>query len=246
LKYFITLQKNGLVTFTLLFFIYFIEKSFASLGLPPLPESLNVSASPHSVNTDHEPAKLLRRKFNVLDDLQLDGGTVLWRMHTEHSGLSTYDTETDIVRYVILDAITALGLVKELDCINELSLFRLRADIWIVVKKSGVPVGVLQVKKHKEDSNVLNNENVHGQILDYMLCLKSFHGLQHIFGIVTTYSQWRIYWLPECDEVAAARSVRDLNSNHIKELNGNMVEDNPISNKEISIVSHVSTKYLFF
>jgi hypothetical protein len=111
------------------------------------------------------------------------------------------------------------------------------------VKRSGVPIGVVEVKKHKENSEVLSKESVHGQIYDYMLRLKSFHGLQHVFGIVSTFSQWRIYWLPECDEVAAASSVDDQSSNHKIELNGDITDDERQTNTEISIVSHSSTKY---
>jgi len=43
---------------------------------------------------------------------------------------------------------------------------------------------------------------VHGQIYDYMLRLKTFFGLRNVFGIVSTYKEWRFYWFPETDGAA--------------------------------------------
>lgn len=43
--------------------------------------------------------------------------------------------------------------------------------------------------------SVLDNENVLGQLFDYMKRLESFYGLQHIFGIIIDYVYWRICWL---------------------------------------------------
>ncbi len=48
---------------------------------------------------------------------------------------------------------------------------------------------------------------MHGQIYDYMLRLQSYYGLRNVFGIVTTYEQWRFYWFPSCDEVAAGEEI---------------------------------------
>lgn len=80
----------------------------------------------------------------------------------------------------------------------------------MVVSKSGIPVGVIEVKKTPKEIDIMNHPQVHGQILDYMLRLKSFHGLRSVFGIVSTYSQWRFYWLPECDKAAEASTVDEF------------------------------------
>ncbi len=46
------------------------------------------------------------------------------------------------------------------------------------------------------------SKRVHGQIYDYMLRLRHFFGQQLVFGIVTTYNEWRVYWLPDCNDAA--------------------------------------------
>jgi len=58
----------------------------------------------------------------------------------------------------------------------------------------GKPVGVVEVKKPQQ--GVLDHPNVLGQLLDYLLQLRYFHGLLWSFGILTTYEEWRICWLP--------------------------------------------------
>ena len=58
-----------------------------------------------------------------------------------------------------------------------------------------------------EEKSILENKIVLGQLYDYMLQLHSYHGLQNVFGIVATYNEWRICWLPEVDTAARAISI---------------------------------------
>jgi hypothetical protein len=44
-------------------------------------------------------------------------------------------------------------------------------------------------------------------MFDYLMRLKSFHGIRFAFGIVTTYNKWRIYWLSDASACAAATIV---------------------------------------
>jgi hypothetical protein len=131
---------------------------------------------------------------------------MIWGAYRK-SGL-TYGSESDIqsfVRLVLMDAICEAGLSKEVTCNIELSIYHLRPDIWILCTSSGVPIGVVEVKK--PDQNIMNSSLLHGQIYDYMLRLRHFVGLKSIFGIATTYAQWRIYWLPDTDEDAKSSHI---------------------------------------
>ena len=49
--------------------------------------------------------------------------------------------------------------------------------------------------KTPSTKNILENHYVAGQLYDYMMRLRSFYGLKAVFGIMTTYSAWRICWL---------------------------------------------------
>jgi len=80
----------------------------------------------------------------------------------------------------------------------------------VVMNERGVPVGVCEVKK--PGRTIINSPVVHGQIYDYMLRLRSFHGLKHVFGIVSTYEQWRLYWLDDCCSAATATDLAAASS----------------------------------
>jgi len=73
----------------------------------------------------------------------------------------------------------------------------------------GIPAGVIEVKTPKKDAGVLESPFLAGQLYDYMMLLRSFYGLQSIFGVMTTYSEWRICWLDtsESRSLAAATSL---------------------------------------
>ena len=77
---------------------------------------------------------------------------------------------------------------------------------------SGTTRKSARIKEKKEETQnteetsifkTMKHSQVHGQIFDYMLLLKHFYGLKYIFGIVTNYMEWRIYWLPTSDDAAA-------------------------------------------
>jgi hypothetical protein len=175
-------------------------------GLPPLGNR-NGATSPSSTSEARHPAaKFKQGKFNLLANMTLTAAPGIWSQH-QTGGLESWGSESDIqgfVKIVLTDAIFAVGLKNRLHCFNELSVFSIRPDIWIVVNNRGVPVGVCEVKT--PGSSIMESDIIHGQIFDYMLQLRSFHGLKHVFGIVSTYKQWRIYWLNDknCRNAAAS------------------------------------------
>ena len=78
----------------------------------------------------------------------------------------------------------------------------------LIICEFGIPVGVLEVKTSSSTRGTtpLSKEKVLGQIFDYLVHLKNYTGRRDVFGILTTYHEWRVVWLPESDE--AARSTK--------------------------------------
>ncbi len=197
-----------------------IDKTFATDGLPPIAEDPGGTPSKASLNTNHAEATLIERPVNSIQNLALRGGTAIWGKYKNRNEPFLWSSESDIqqlVKDVIEDAIAAAGVAREVVCQNELSVFQLRPDIWILLNRGNtfvhmkitvegkMPIGIVEVKKPDED--VMNHRLLHGQILDYLLRLKSFYGLQDVFGIASTYKQWRFYWLSDCDAAAASQVV---------------------------------------
>jgi len=75
-------------------------------------------------------------------------------------------------------------------------------DIFLLVaddKGFKKPIGIVEVKKPTNSD--MDHEKFHGQMFTYLHLLQIYHGLDHAFGILTNYNQWRFYWLPNSDEV---------------------------------------------
>jgi hypothetical protein len=180
-------------------------------GLPKLGPRFCSSSDP-AVNVEHMTAKLkVKENFQLLKNIP--SRTFVSRIWTDLGNEQTlsWGSESDIqgyVKLVIRDVITAAGLEGEVSCMNELCIFRIRPDIWIVIKE-GFPIGVLEVKK--PDKKIMENERLHGQIFDYMIRLRNFYGQKHVFGIVSTYEEWRIYWLAndDCNDAAEASQIEN-------------------------------------
>lgn len=185
-------------------------KTFFLNGIPPLGERSG-SKSRGSVSKEkHDDAVLLERTFGLFPDELVcrQDTTVLWQLYEVAGCSNDWGSESDIqgmVKQVLQTAIYTIGLQGKLKCFNELSIFDLRPDIWIVCT-GGVPIGVVDVKKPGEDET-LQNPYVQGQIFDYMLQLQSFFGLEHVFGILTSYEQWRVCWMPRSERAVVATSA---------------------------------------
>ena len=120
---------------------------------------------------------------------------------------------TAYVRQVLNDLCFVAGF-DELSCHQELSLFDNQKPDIVIICEFGIPIGVLQVKTSNRKTSPLSKEKVLGQLFDYLVHLKNYTGRRDVFGILTTYHEWRVVWLPECDE--AARSTETTLANCIQ------------------------------
>jgi len=57
-----------------------------------------------------------------------------------------------------------------------------------------VPIRAVEVKISKAE--VMDNEIFQGQLYDYMRILRDIFGVQDVFGIMSTFDEWRFCWLP--------------------------------------------------
>jgi hypothetical protein len=129
-----------------------------------------------------------------------------------------YSTETDIavlVSSTLIDIATAiarpLGDARRLNIGHGLELVGDRPDIWVMLRR-GRPVGVVEVKKpdigQKEPGgDALSHKKILGELYDYMMTLRCFEGLERVYGILTTYDEWRICWLEDTDDDARSTDM---------------------------------------
>lgn len=134
---------------------------------------------------------------------------------TANRGLMNWSTEASVVSLVtqvLRDAVDVLGL-PDISVEEEVTIHTLRPDL-LVVRMRKQPIGVVEVKTPNDDS-IINHGRVHGQIYDYMCRLNEYFGLKSVFGIVTTYEKWRVYWLAESDPVAISNPRPHYYTHHL-------------------------------
>jgi len=195
-------------------------------GFPPLGDHV-CSSSSAAQSKLHPEAQLMESSFACFADpagpnsppwlvpppLGSDVWNTLENSSPPATRLSAWSSESDIhgcVKGALLDVIKHSGLNCQVSLLNEVSIFhsakqqQQRADIWVVRDGSGFPIGVCEVKKPNgaKAASALSHPALHGQIFDYMVNLRNFFGLKRVFGIVSTYEEWRICWLADSDEAA--------------------------------------------
>ncbi|EGC30063.1 hypothetical protein DICPUDRAFT_158253 [Dictyostelium purpureum] len=176
------------------------ENIFLNL-LPPLCGPLREQPFLKQViNIHHQPAYLKQFKFTCLKNQKLKiYYSSLWLfLNLAKETKLWYTNENDIASHVamVIRDILAGGQIKA-ECKVEIGIYSVTSIIWLISNSYGLPIGIVQFKKPNEI--VLNNPFVCGELLNYMLILKEMYGQKNVFGISTTYNQWRIYWLPDSE-----------------------------------------------
>jgi len=142
--------------------------------------------------------------------------SLIWKAVVTSTGcLVDWSCEVNIqgyVQLVILDIIRLAGLENAIESHLEVALDateHLRPDLVIFRKKGGVIIGVCEVKKPSSSGNDLVKVDINlvNQLSSYMLRLKQTHGLEAVFGIMTTYNEWRICWLRDAHGTAQSNTV---------------------------------------
>ncbi|RUP51251.1 hypothetical protein BC936DRAFT_149239 [Jimgerdemannia flammicorona] len=186
-----------------------VFKSILKNGLPPLGAEIGLR-SESSKNEIHEEATNEVSKFELIDDLSLDETISATWVTFENAGDFNYASEATIAKYVSLvmnDVIHAIGQKGKISLVEEMQFRKQRPDVWIIYS-NGLPVGFIEVKK--PSGKIMGAPLLAGQVYDYLYLLKSFYGIEWQFAIVSTYKEWRFFWLPGIsDNIAKLKSVND-------------------------------------
>ncbi|EGG20804.1 hypothetical protein DFA_00669 [Cavenderia fasciculata] len=175
-------------------------------GLPKLEPKYNSPLLWNQPTPTNINSKLVVRDFtniNYPPDQDTLSTSTIW-ISSENESLVWYNFACIYYhfRHILIELIDNVGLRQHLWCTNDSSITGLQPDVWVIVTMSGLPIGVVGIKEPK--NNNMANEEVHDQIFNYMERLRSYTGQKNVFGIVTCYEQWRVYWLPDSDHSASS------------------------------------------
>lgn len=192
----------------------YIDQTIArllSIGLPAAKQAL-WETSPN-IRWDLQPSTCLDSDYTILDDIdnmlshRRESSLLLIYLRGDHE--IHYHSEKDIELHILLylrDILVSLDLNEDVKILQQMEVLRLNPDVWLLRTGSDkTPFLVLCIKK--PDQDILQYAHVLAQLAQYMNILKHYHGIKHDFGVLSTQVEWRVCWLPECDQLAVASQL---------------------------------------
>ncbi|KAJ8328240.1 hypothetical protein O5D80_003602 [Batrachochytrium dendrobatidis] len=158
--------------------------------------------------------------FGILQELKLERlnktGSLLWTevVLSDRNTLDNWSGEIDIQTYVknaLKDCSRVCSFLKSLDVYREqtFSFAQImdkkqgnRADAIVFVKDTAFITGVAEVKVPGS-----NLDDIY-QIVDYMVDLRNSFNVRYVFGVYTTYEEWKILWFEDSQEAAESDSKK--------------------------------------
>lgn len=193
------------------------------LGIPELVFKKIVSGASNYISAHDSVQVLHDGEFTILDNIEtfycdkgglISASTLLSRNDIKNRSIE-YENETCIqhlVRDLFRDILLLSNLQGKVTILQESSVpdssddsERNNPDIWILRAHNKAPILVIEVKSPND--TVLNNDKVTGQIFNYMASLRSFYGQQNVFGITTTFKEWKFHWFADTNECAKSPTV---------------------------------------
>eukprot|EP00301_Raphidiophrys_heterophryoidea_P008258 c13088_g1_i3.p1 GENE.c13088_g1_i3~~c13088_g1_i3.p1 ORF type:complete len:515 (+),score=108.50 c13088_g1_i3:75-1619(+) len=179
-----------------------------SLALPSLTQIPGTESSHH--DTNHQDADFVLNRVSLDDDLRTLQDpeklgvkkSMLWQLQREKS--LTWRSEGDIMQFVLQalnDSARLLDLSQQITIQTERQFFSLRPDIWVLLADNNSPIGVVEVKRPIPNAvpSAMENKKHAGQLFDYMLLIRQLTGLESVFGVLSTYEEWKFCWLDHTD-----------------------------------------------
>lgn len=192
-----------------------VAKAFPKLGVGSVHDKQDLTRA-HSIYSVKITTK--QAEFGILDEFKLEKlkvseRSLLW-LKEEREGdntLGEYYGENKI-NYLVYDAINDVlcvaGLINEVYALTDVpvSIFRImegnqdRVGPHGIYRKGTKIAGVCLVELPGS-----NMDNI-GQAVDHMLDLRNSFNLRFVFGILSTYEEWRVLWFEDSDIAAKETS----------------------------------------
>ena len=165
--------------------------------------------------SSHEATHINIRSLGMLSDEDILKQVYTFPRPLDWSDSMECHSESDVaclVKSLLSYVLTALELNNDLVIASEVSVFESRPDLWllrkVLVAGHSIPIGVVEVKKPCTNLN----EEMQGQLYDYLQMLQSSFNLNFAIGILTNFNQWQVLWLPGNNgDAIACQAVQTAN-----------------------------------
>lgn len=192
---------------------YYLELSIGSKkSIPPLgTQGASATSLMGGPLSHHDDAVAKEDTFEINYDLTFRAtrdSASTWAAIPRGKSVLPWSTEGDIAKYVntvLMDIINSLGM-NDLSLRVELQFHGMRPDLYILYQ-DGKPIGAVEVKlpMNRPRGSAMRDPNVFGQVYDYLQHLRNYYGIVEPFVILSTYMEWRVFWLKDSKVVARKR-----------------------------------------
>ena len=191
----------------------FSIKSLRNDGFPPMSSVPEVTDVPSS-SSSHKPALVTIRHFGYsvkFPDFPPTYYSSLWTDFI-NSGktefpLTTEASVSSLVEMAMKDLFCESGVRTMLTMLREKQGFLWEPDLTVFADVN--PIGGIEVKK---ELFVQEKPTVVGEIFDQLMHFKHHWGIEVPFVILTSYRQWRVFWLDDSASNDRARLFCDLSA----------------------------------
>lgn len=189
-------------------------------GLPNMIQDISPSSA--HVHKDLDDVQCNVRDFgligaNIRSCIQKPRGGSAFLSRKNGRETLQFSSEGDVESWVelyISDMVKMLDLGHQVEIRKGMEIIRLKPDLWLLTTNK-IPFLAIEVKKPQP--GILDDPKVIAQITQYMRLYRCFRGLCHVLGIVTTLTEWKIVWLPDCDEYARSTTLASPQNFEISE-----------------------------
>lgn len=176
-------------------------------GLPPISTKNNPfdSAGPNVTEFCRESLAILNNidDFNTTEEH--DSTLLLSIVNYQRLRFISEIDIRDLVKLLLSDVFSATKLAHGLFLYHETAsrVTSFRYDLFTIrhVNKN-VPVGVVIIKE--PSFMVTSNSAILDSVYEDIVYLRCLYGVKELFAIVTTYDEWNICWLSDCNQFAAS------------------------------------------
>ncbi|KAJ3392400.1 hypothetical protein HDU92_008459 [Lobulomyces angularis] len=208
-------------------------------GLPKLGRNLISESKPSYEKSFAErdsKLEIIESEFNILKNysynnlLKSENPSTMWINAMKKGGnLGTWNSESVIQKFVsnALDDINSyfeedikIDILHEQDISSTIKNFI--SDITVFRAIDNNIIGVCEVKKPSKGGNDLNNYYLYCQIDCYMQELRYTYGIKYVYGIISTYNEWKICWYSNSQTISALDDT-----NKISEYISNDIDSYP-------------------
>ncbi len=223
---------------------YILNKGLPPINIEPTKIAGYYYKPSKFINDNAEfnnPLNIVEKDFKILNNIYKkeweNEKSLIWMDYSRNkNAFKRWNSESDIQKHVhstLKEIVDCYLNDKKLEIYSQTyissAIQYFVADLSVIKSVEGNVLGVCEVKRPDIDS--LSNKEVITDIINYMQELHYTYHNKYVFGILTSYNKWKIFWLSNTDRIANAETTTEIDQIIEQDLlneESNNIDDNVV------------------